>query len=556
MPTLAMNPLRITTLAMIIAATCGEAIAQSSSEVFYEGFEPLDSTNRLEGTFDLDGDGDLDAVGWWWHQCGALQSHCGTITVRTYENAGDGTLAIAPGEVQIDLPWGATEDGPATWVGDVDGDETTCEMIITYGSFFHLVRVWFRPGSGPIQRTEHVQVLQTDPACNSNWIDNERAIAVGDYDLDGRLDVAITNGTQLYLLHQRADGSFVEGEATQLLPSMMCSLNTGQSWVRMDLETADFTGNGRLDLAAVRQRRSPWGNQPWWPAELIVTPVVGGQFFPPTVTPLLVGGAAHLTLGDVDGDGDLDGVVFGQYGYQIWRRTAAGTMVLEPLQSGGPATDLADVDGDGDLDGICCGGGGGHTPTYLRNTTPSAFEVCLNDGTGQFDDAVAFASVGGHHVAGAVDLDGDGDVDLLGGRTVLLNHLHVGTPFCMSTQNSSGWTGRIHVAGHASLGLNDLELRAYSLPPSTFGLFFLGGEERASAASMGAGQMCLGGALHRLPVISASTAGVAVQPLDLHDTAHVGAVPLPGDVLRFQFWYRDGANGSNTTAGRRLVIAR
>jgi hypothetical protein len=119
--------------------------------------------------------------------------------------------------------------------------------------------------------------------------------------------------------------------------------------------------------------------------------------------------------GDIDGDGDEDLVVFDTSTYEVFRRTGAATFAPEPPQIGGPATNLADVDGDGDLDGVCCGGGG---PVAPPNAVPSPFRVSRNDGSGGFATAFEIPGIGAEHIAGAADMDDDGDVDLVGGRCI------------------------------------------------------------------------------------------------------------------------------------------
>ncbi|MBK9385495.1 MAG: VCBS repeat-containing protein [Planctomycetes bacterium] len=122
---------------------------------------------------------------------------------------------------------------------------------------------------------------------------------------------------------------------------------------------------------------------------------------------------AMPVAGDIDGDGDSDVVVFDDTDFTVFRRVGATTFAAESRLVGGPATQLVDLDGDGDLDGVCCGGGG---PTRAPNYVLSPFRLALNTGNGVFAPAVEIPGIGAQHLAGAVDLDADGDVDLIGGR--------------------------------------------------------------------------------------------------------------------------------------------
>jgi hypothetical protein len=126
--------------------------------------------------------------------------------------------------------------------------------------------------------------------------------------------------------------------------------------------------------------------------------------------------AGDVTLGDVDGDGDLDAYVTGSYplgpgperdlllindGSGVFLDSGQSLPIGRPPCTG---TLLGDVDRDGDLDAVLVGYG-----------EPSA--VWVNDGTGQLTDS-------GQRIGSGVylpwdldlgDLDGDGDLDALMG---------------------------------------------------------------------------------------------------------------------------------------------
>ncbi len=147
-----------------------------------------------------------------------------------------------------------------------------------------------------------------------------------------------------------------------------------------------------------------------------IQPLAQSIFFDPKVS---LGAPLFNTVhtGDIDGDGDIDAIYVpyidsplilrndGSFSFSVSSLTNAPLQVVNN-------TILADFDGDGDLD------------LFMENGTYGAFtsQVWVNDGTGSFtSQAATFPSVDlDNDILSAVDIDGDGDLDIIGetGQTV------------------------------------------------------------------------------------------------------------------------------------------
>jgi hypothetical protein len=197
--------------------------------------------------------------------------------------------------------------------------------------------------------------------------------SVGDLDADGQPEVVVsTLGGAIYAWH--ADGSPVAGFPVEMLGREPEELDTLHTWDRGFVGAAalaDLDGDGRLEIinTGMDQRLYVWTSE-------------GAPFGPyPTEPchPMLCGQEGRRmitspTVGDVDGDGDLDigfgsnespndgrmvvtHLVDGRTGEPLpgWPRADLGLVneaVLLPLLGEGHPASLAfaDIDGDGDLE--------------------------------------------------------------------------------------------------------------------------------------------------------------------------------------------------------------
>jgi len=109
-----------------------------------------------------------------------------------------------------------------------------------------------------------------------------------------------------------------------------------------------------------------------------------------------------ISLGDLDGDGDLDAFVANNGANKIWLNDGNGTFIDSGESYGNSSSHnirLGDLDGDGDLDAFAV--------NYFLQTN----KVWLNDGDGTFtDNGESYGSSDSYDIS-LGDLDGDGDLD-------------------------------------------------------------------------------------------------------------------------------------------------
>ncbi|MBM79334.1 MAG: hypothetical protein CMJ78_01915 [Planctomycetaceae bacterium] len=241
---------------------------------------------------------------------------------------------------------------------------------------------------------------------------------VGDVNGDGLVDLVIpANDVQIVL--NQGGGMF----------AAPVTINQGTFFNPSAVNLADYDGDGDLDIGTV----VGFGNN-----NLMVQLNDGmGNFGAVVSFPAGTSGSSDLVSTDLDGDGDLDVVVtknFLQANVSFLRNNGNGTFapsIETPVTSSPSAIVAGDFNGDG-IDDLATVGG--------------QISILTNDGGGNFTETQSFASGGffGDNDIEAMDLDGDGDVDLVstgfGGEVSVILNDGTGTfftPFAFNTVNGS-----------------------------------------------------------------------------------------------------------------------
>jgi len=347
----------------------------------------FDNKSSAVSLADVDGDGFKDAIGFFWG------SSKNSVSLKVQRSLGDGTFQPY---WNTSLPVGGL-DSWGLEPGNFDGDQTA-DFATAFESIFggSTVRIY--------------QTVQGSLVPTKQWDEplGVESLVVADFDGDGLDDIAVAgHGVRMY----RNTGSGFQ---------LTSSLPKGTL-----LQAGEFDSIPGPDLFTVdgdEIKLIPCGGA--------VMGTSGPHFF----TGIAPSMGQHPVAGDIDGDGDDDIVLFSDRSdCVVLRNTDPGGFVAEANTLGGPATRLADIDGDGDLDGLCCGGGGSSGTPY--NWLPSNFRISLNDGTGNFALAYEMIGYGAFRLAGADDIDQDGDLDLVAGRAVIFNR---GDGFPFDPQPLSG----------------------------------------------------------------------------------------------------------------------
>ncbi len=344
-----------------------------------------DTTTILLG--DIDGDRDLDLV---------VGNGPAPQPNRVYVNSGDGAFTD---QSLRSLPSGDDRTTTAA-LGDIDGDG---DLDLLLGNYASQNRLLVNDGTGKFADLTGIR-MPSDSDLTS-------AVALGDIDRDGDLDLVIGNSGQNRLYINDGAGTFQDATAARF-PADGDSTNA--------VVLGDVDGDGDLD-AIIGNSPLPLGGQ----NRLYINDGAGGYFDATSMRmPSVSDPTTSLALGDVDSDGDLDLVIangltryFSTEPDRLYLNDGAGvyseaTALRLPVSADATSgVALADVDAYGDLDIVF----GNAKIAYLSPPMPN--RLLLNDGAGTFVDATsAYMPGDDESVCLAIgDVDGDADLDVVFG---------------------------------------------------------------------------------------------------------------------------------------------
>jgi len=270
------------------------------------------------------------------------------------------------------------------------------------------------------------------------------ALTAGDFNGDGKLDLAVANGNDsstVSILLGKGTGSFMPA------PNSPLAANASEpGWVG----AADFNGDGKLDLLVVSQTDSTLS---------VFLGNGDGTFEPTSVLPYAGPGPVSVAIGDFNGDGKLDLAQVNHTGNSVAILTGSGDGTFNVLQTtaatgNGPRGIVtADFNADGKLD------------LAVTNQTDGTISVLIGKGDGTFQPGVTYTVGGGPIALVTEDVNGDGKADLaVVNQTANTISLLLGTgtgTFRAHTDYAAGNSpSGLAVAGFNSGGLLDVAVAA------------------------------------------------------------------------------------------------
>jgi hypothetical protein len=335
---------------------------------YYAGIHP---TSVAVGDFNGDGKQDLAVASYW------------SSNVSVLLGNGDGTFLTAKSYTAGVYPRSVA-------VGDFNGDGKLDLAVAGYtqGEFsYGTVSVLLGQGDGTFQA-----------AYTLDAGDHPSSVAVGDFNGDGKLDLAVTdfgddygNGQGVSVLLGKGDGTF--------LPPQSYAAGSRP----LSVAVGDFNGDGILDLAV-----ADYGTWPYTNGSVSVLLGKGDGTFLPAVNYAAEAWPRSVAVGDFNGDGKQDLAVTNLYGTVVVL-PGNGDGTFQPAMYYGGAWGsgaVGDFNGDGKPDLAVANYG-----DWLAKG--QGVRVLLGNGDGTFQTTNFSYVAGNDPVSVAVgDFNGDGFPDL------------------------------------------------------------------------------------------------------------------------------------------------
>jgi hypothetical protein len=312
--------------------------------------------------------------------------------LSTFKGNGDGTFRE---EVIYELdfnPAGSDRRAVNLVAGDLDEDGDSDLVIAFNSSPGEWTLVLLNPGSGAF---DDFDVYTTAELPNS--------VAIGHFNSDGYMDIAVSAAGKTCSLLGNGDGTFM-GE--QAIPQTF-GLDDDIWHNTESITSGDFNGDGQVDLALANRSNNRSGP----PNVAVVLNAGDGTFHEPVayvLGPREVRMEVFVRTADLNGDESLDLAVLtstdSTNGMAVLLNRGDGTFdkpIRHELDTRLVYLELSDLDGDRDVDVAAVGG--------VNNRV---LVLSFNDGDGRLSRDVITPLEYGAETLAIGDLDGDGDADL------------------------------------------------------------------------------------------------------------------------------------------------
>jgi MBG domain (YGX type)/Bacterial Ig-like domain (group 3)/FG-GAP-like repeat len=325
-------------------------------------------------------------------------------------------------------------------VGDFDGDSTLDIAIANMDS--NSVTILLGNGDGTF--------IAAPSLATGSY---PYGLVTGDFNGDGKLDLAVacngSNSVNIFL--GNGNGTFTAGTSVSVAKSPQ------------GIAVGDFNGDGKLDLAVTTWGVSPTNNS------VAILLGNGNGTFTAAASPATGSAPQGITVGDFNGDGKLDLAVanIGSNTVSILLGNGNGTFTAAASPSSGGTSPYrvaaGDFNGDGKLDLAVVNRNGGGTVAIL-----------LGNGNGTFTAGVTYAAPYAETIA-VGDFNGDGKLDLAvtneAGNSVTILLGNGNGTFTAAASPSSGGTDAWAVAAGDFNGDGFPDLAVTNLlSPATVGI--------------------------------------------------------------------------------------